>query len=91
MRVLSMSEAALSNRVRVIERATGAYAVIKMHQVRRSVSKNQEQRMATSRVNLRLAEQFAEVLIMEGMAEVAAEAEAALQRLLELPKVRVLI
>ena len=62
MRVTSMSEKALSNRVHAIERAAGSYAVIKM-------------------------KQFAEVLILERhYDEVAKMADAALQRLLELPK-----
>jgi hypothetical protein len=60
-RVLSMSQKALLNRTRAIERAQGVYAVLKMRM-------------------------FAEVLILEGYDEVALEAEAALQRLLELPR-----
>ena len=60
-RVLSMSEKALQNRVRAIERAQGVYAILKMRM-------------------------FAEVLILEGYDEVATAAEAALQRLLELPR-----
>ena len=60
-RVLSMSQKALLNRTRAIERAQGVYAVLKMRM-------------------------FAEVLILEGYDEIALEAEAALQRLLELPR-----
>jgi hypothetical protein len=61
MRVKTMTQPRLFGRVKAIERAAGAYAVIKM-------------------------QQFAEVLIMEGLDDVAAEADLALQRLLELPK-----
>jgi len=60
-RVLSMSEKRLVTRVRVIERAQGKYAVLKMRM-------------------------FAEVLILEGYDQLAEEAEAALGRLLDLPK-----
>ena len=61
-RVLSMSEKALSRRVRVIENARGKYAVLKMRM-------------------------FAEVLILEGYDDIAAEASASLERLiLKLPK-----
>eukprot|EP00938_MAST-03A_sp_MAST-3A-sp1_P001592 g1592.t1 len=60
-RVLSMSEKALSRRVRVIENARGKYAVLKMRM-------------------------FAEVLILEGYDDIAAEASASLERLMKLPK-----
>ena len=56
-----MSEKKLYTRVKVIERAAGKYAVLKMRM-------------------------FAEVLLLEGMEEIATEAQQALARLLELPK-----
>ena len=61
MRVSTMSEKKLYTRVKVIERAAGKYAVLKMRM-------------------------FAEVLLLEGMEEIATEAQQALARLLELPK-----
>ena len=61
MRVETMSEKRLHTRVKVIERAAGQYAVLKMRM-------------------------FAEVLVLEGMEDIAKEAEEALARLLQLPK-----
>jgi hypothetical protein len=61
MRVETMTEKKLLTRVKVIERAAGKYAVLKMRM-------------------------FAEVLVLEGLKEIAKEAEHALGRLLQLPK-----
>ena len=61
MRVHSMTDKALLNRVKAIERAAGMYADIKMRM-------------------------FAEVLLIEGKAELSEEAQSALQRLLLLPR-----
>lgn len=58
MRVRTMSEKALANRVRAIERAAGKHAVVKM----------------------RL---FARVLCLEGYEALAADAAAALERLVD--------
>ena len=95
MRVDTMSEAALSNRVKVMERAAGSYAVIKMRQfaeVRRPPASGLLcfllAALQLSLPSLRYLNAVFEmqVLIMENYEEVAAEAEAALQRLLEMPK-----